>query len=154
MSSVSLRAPQLSPVWRRRIYRYRRWIAATLVALAVLLAMSALQPEPPVEQSSGRALPVAGMVAAPITLAESTLASWLQPGDAIDVIATTGNGETSAHSEVIARSVQVLELPTSGAGAFGVSGNSALVVLQVTPDEALALAAAQASAALTVVRTG
>ena len=112
-----------------------------------------MQPESASNLQQQRPQPREGFVAAPITLEQAALAQWLQPGDVVDVIATTGNGDTPVHSETIAQQVQVLELPSTGGGAFGASGTSALVILEVTHEVGIALANADASAALTVVRT-
>lgn len=135
------------------MFRYRRWIAAALVGLAALLIVTELQPEPPVSATDARPAPRDGFVAAPVTLAEAALAQWLQPGDIVDVIATSGNGDSAARSDTVATGVRVLELPSAGGGSFGASHTSTLVVLEVTADASVALAAAQAGAALTVVRT-
>ena len=146
-------APRLDPQWRRRLFRYRRWLAAALVGLAALLIVTAVQPESTPSAQQQRPQPHEGFVAAPITLEQVALAQWLQPGDVVDVIATTGNGDVPVQSDTIAQQVRVLELPNAGGGAFGASGTSALVILEVTREVGIALASAEASAALTVVRT-
>lgn len=148
----TITAPRLSPTWRRRIYRYRRWIAAALVGLAALLLVTSLQPPPPPDPTDARPAPRAGYVAAPVTLTDSALADWLQPGDLVDVIATSGNGDEVARSTTVAQNVLILELPSAGGGSFGSSRTTTLVVLEVSAETGVALATAQAGAALTVVR--
>jgi Flp pilus assembly protein CpaB len=214
--------------------RYRRFLAAALLAVAVVLAVGALSPAPPPtvavvvaardlpagsvlsatdvtvaamaprvapdgsshdsalligRQLSGRvrrgeeltdariddgplALPGAGLVSAPVRLADAQAARLLQPGQRIDVLAADTSttpgldaaGATTA--TVVAANVQVVAVPRaaspSGLGGGGGSGDAnesigvdgALVVLATSAAQARALAQAEVSARLSAVVVG
>ena len=84
----------------------------------------------------------AGQVAAPVRLADLAVATLLRAGDRVDVLAAGDSG-----AEVVAGGALVLAAPTVAEDAPGSSG---LLVLAVSPDAAGRLAAAAASATLTV----
>jgi pilus assembly protein CpaB len=103
----------------------------------------------------------AGQVAAPVRLADLAVATLLRAGDRVDVLAAdsvpadpvppdgTQAGSTPAHTvQVVAAGALVLAAPT-GAPEDD-AGTDGLLVLAVPPDTAGRLAAAAASATLTV----
>jgi len=226
--------------------RYRRFLAAALLAVAVVLAVGALSPAPPPtvavvvatrdlpagsvlsatdvtvaamaprvapdgssteaawfigRQLAGRvrrgeeltdarlddgplALPGAGLVSAPVRLADAQAARLLQPGQRVDVLAadtstTTGLDAAAATTgssglgelpvaAVVAANVQVVAVPraasSSGLGGGGSTGtgdandsigiDGALVVLATSAAQARALAQAEVSARLSAVVVG
>jgi Flp pilus assembly protein CpaB len=222
-----------------RAQRYRRLLAAALIAAAVAFAVGALSPAPPPtvavvvaardlpagtvlaagdvsvaaiaprvapdgssteaawfigRQLAGRvrrgeeltdarlddgplALPGAGLVSAPVRLADAQAARLLQPGQRVDVLAADtstqpgldpavaglGAAAELAVATVVAANVQVVAVPraasssgSSGSGdaneSIGVDG--ALVVLATSAAQARALAQAEVSARLSAVVVG
>ena len=132
-----------------RIRRYRRPLAAVCAGLAVLLTISALNAPQPAASAMGMDLaprPAIGEIAAPITLASAAIASSLEVGDIIDLVAipTTGTGR----AQVVARRARVLNVGDSG--GFGAS-ESALVVVAVPELDALAMADATVDSELTAL---
>jgi len=97
---------------------------------------------------SGRA----GMVVAPLRLADTDLAALLHVGDAVDVVAADGQAKRAV---VVARSVRVVGLPraadASGIGGTDTSSGGALVLVEVGPVTATALAQAAVTSTLSVV---
>ena len=83
-----------------------------------------------------------GQVAAPVRLADLAVATLLRPGDRVDVLAAGDAGV-----QVVAIGALVLTAPTV---AEDPPGSEGLLVLAVPPDAAGRLAAAAASATLTV----
>ena len=123
--------------------------------MAGLVLLSANRSTPPQPQAPAAVAGLApGEVAAPVRLADPALADLLHSGAVIDVLAVpespTGPAEAAALASVVAASIRVLRVPATDTGAVGGS----LVVLAVTPDEALALAGAQASGRLSVTLVG
>lgn len=99
----------------------------------------------------------AGQVAAPVRLADLAVSTLLRAGDRVDVLATgdvPGSAEGAGPAvQVVATGALVLTapaVPTDGAPAGGAPGADGLLVLAVPPDTAGRLAAAAASATLTV----
>src|SRR6185312_14054785 len=92
-----------------------------------------------------------GQVAVPVRLADGAAAAALaRPGEVVDVLAVGSLDDTGAASEptVVASAVTVLALP----GRDGASGSDAgLVVVAVSPDQAVALASASARSRLSLV---
>ena len=84
----------------------------------------------------------AGLVAAPVRLADAASATLLHAGDRVDVLATPTEGIGSA--VVIASGLQVLAVPASS------DAEGALVVLAATPAEAARLATAAVRSRLSV----
>jgi hypothetical protein len=131
------------------VRRYRRPLAAVCAGLAVLLTLSALKA--PAPAALGTALesgpqPGLGEVAAPVTLASPEIASSLEVGDIIDLVAIPTGGAGMA--AVVSRRARVLEIGASN--GFGASA-SALVVVAVPEAEALAIAGATSDSDLTVL---
>jgi pilus assembly protein CpaB len=87
-----------------------------------------------------------GRVVAPLRLADADLAALLRAGDLVDVIAAN---DQTADASVIAQVVRVVSVPEPMDGAEAVTG--ALVLVEVTPETARALAQAAVSASLTVI---
>ena len=96
-----------------------------------------------------------GQVALPLRLADGEVASLLQPGSRVDVLAADGQGV----ARVVAEAARVLAVPASwGGGAGGTFGADAtmdsfagaLVVVAVTPSVATELAGAAAVGPLSV----
>jgi Flp pilus assembly protein CpaB len=94
-----------------------------------------------------------GQVAAPVRLADLAVAALLRPGDRVDVLASVSD---AARAEVVAASALVLAATGSadsstGSAATGADGTTGgLVLLAVDAATAERLAAASASATLTV----
>lgn len=86
-----------------------------------------------------------GRVAAPVRLADAGVAGLLAPGDRVDIIAASADGE----ARVIARAARVITRPIPPA-TFGTQTGS-LVVLSVTSDEATALAGVATTRQLSAV---
>lgn len=132
-----------------RIRRYRRPLAAVCAGLAVLLTISALKAPQPAASAMGMDLaprPAIGEIAAPITLASAAIASSLEVGDIIDLVAipTTGTGR----AQVVARRARVLDIGDSS--GFGASA-TALIVVAVPELDALAIADATVDSELTAL---
>ena len=125
-----------------RIRRYRRPLAAVCAGLAVLLTISALKAPQPVASAMGIDLaprPAIGEIAAPITLASAAIASSLEVGDIIDLVAIPTTG---------ARRARVLDIGDSS--GFGASA-TALIVVAVPELDALAIADATVDSELTAL---
>jgi Flp pilus assembly protein CpaB len=97
--------------------------------------------------------PEAGLVAAPVRLADAQAAALLRPGEHIDVLAaSTSATDPPDAATVVASDVRVLDVTTPPATANADSfDEGALVVLATTPVQARALAQAQVSARLSAV---
>ena len=95
---------------------------------------------------SARASAGPGQVVAPLRLADAGLATLLQPGDVVDVLAAD---EQAGRAQVVARSVRVVTIPAvPDDGAAETSGT--LVLLAVSPSAATELAQAAVTGPLTV----
>lgn len=103
----------------------------------------------------------AGLLAAPVRIADPGAVALLSPGDVVDVLAAD---ETSGQASVVARQVRVLTVPRSrgqsggggllagsGSSGLGAAGDGSLVVLEVGPATALGLAQAAATQRLSLV---
>lgn len=88
-----------------------------------------------------------GLVAAPVRIQDSDVVSLLHAGDSIDVYAAAAADRPATR---IASAVPVVMLPRLA----GDSQNGALIVLAVTPVDAAELAAASATAPLSVTLRG
>ena len=146
--------------WLRRApIRYRRPLAAVSAFASVLLTIAALQPPTAVgDQSaatqahsasaSSTITPPPGFVAAPVRLADADVARLLTRGSTVDVLAADGAGRAT----VVASAVRVLAIPVTPADGFGGDGfGGALVVLAVSTDQAVQLAAEAAVGPVSVV---
>ena len=109
--------------------------------------------------------PTAGLVSAPVRLADSQAAQLLQPGQRIDVLAaSTAVGDAgssgSGSATVVAAGVLVVAIPVASAPPGGgsqvdsVGVEGALVVLATTPVQARQLAQAQVTSRLSAVVVG
>ena len=155
-----------APRWlRHALVRHRRWLSAGCAFLAVLFGLSAMQPPPPSANlhgagrgsstSSVQALTASltdgDLVAAPLRLADADIASLLEPGVLVDLIAADSRGR----AVIVADSVEVLGVPTPSDDSFGDTGfGGALVVVAVSSAQAIELAAASAVGPLSVVLRG
>ncbi|MCZ2830177.1 RcpC/CpaB family pilus assembly protein [Modestobacter sp. VKM Ac-2986] len=97
----------------------------------------------------------AGQVAAPVRLADLAVSTLLRAGDRVDVLATgdVAAGGAGPAVQVVATGALVLTAPAATGGdgpAGGAPEPDGLLVLAVPPDTAGRLAAASASATLTV----
>lgn len=112
-------------------------------------------------ESPAPALP-AGLVAAPVRVADAGAAALVSAGDTVDVVAAR-EADAGPQAQVVAREVRVLAVPRRGSGSGGggllaagatETGGAAagsLLVLAVTPPTALALARAAVSDRLSLV---
>ena len=105
--------------------------------------------------------PTAGLVSAPVRLADSQAAQLLQPGQRIDVLAaSTATASTATTAGVVAADVLVIVIPVASALPGGSQTNSdvgvegALVVLATSPMQARLLAQAQVTSRLSAVVVG
>ena len=95
----------------------------------------------------------AGLVAAPVRLADAAAVALVRPGDLVDVLAAAGTDPTgqayaSSVAQLVATRARVLALPRSSDAS---PADGALVLLAVSPETALALAGAAATARLSLV---
>jgi len=123
--------------------------------------------------------PAAGLVSAPVRLADSQAAQLLQPGQRIDVLAAStavgdagsagsgsagvgsaGGGSSAGAATVVAADVMVIAIPIASAPPGGTQAISdvgvegALVVLATSPLQARLLAQAQVTSRLSAVVVG
>jgi len=117
---------------RRGLGRRRRLVSATLAGLGVLMIVTALRPTPalPVAEQSVAIAVQPDEVAVPITIRPAAIASTLEPGMIIDVVADSDTP--------IVRDARVLRLPTSGFGPT----SEAVVVVAVPEASGMRLASA------------
>jgi Flp pilus assembly protein CpaB len=150
------RGSWIAPHLRRRI------LAAVLAAAGVLAAFSSLKPSAPAATAaaSPSAVPLgalgAGLVAAPVRLVDPGVAPLLHVGQRVDVLAApespTGSVDTAATpARVVAHDVRVLAVSPPAAADANLG---TLVVLGVTPEDAQALAGAEAGGRLSVTLMG
>lgn len=96
----------------------------------------------------------AGLVAAPVRLADAAVAALVSVGDVVDVLATSAAGPTGADPEVarvVAPGARVLAVPApTGDGLGALTGDGALLVLAVPTDTAADLAAAASRGPLSI----
>jgi pilus assembly protein CpaB len=134
---------------RRWLTLHRRPVAGGCAFVAVLLGLSALSSpsqQPSAESDAGEGLTIpAGQLAVPVRLADSAVASLLQPGDQVDVFAADGR----SGARVVASRVTVAATPTTDEGPSW-TGDEGFVVLLAMPGQAGALAAASAGSPLTL----
>jgi pilus assembly protein CpaB len=92
----------------------------------------------------------AGLVAAPVRLADAGTVTLLRPGDVVDVLAAGADGATEAR--LAASAVRVLVVPRTDPDRLGLpSGDGALLLVATTPSSAARLAAAAVTERLSVV---
>jgi pilus assembly protein CpaB len=89
----------------------------------------------------------AGLVAAPVRLADPAGAALLHAGDHVDVLAVPSDGSAET-ARTVATGLAVLSVPTAD------DGDGALVVLATTPEVAARLAAATVGSRLSVTVRG
>ncbi len=136
---------------RRWLILHRRWVSGGLAFCSVFCALQVLAPDRDSDASTADRAPASvadGLLEYPVRLSDAAVAQLLAPGDVIDVLGSELRGPT----EVVADELLVTDVPTGDAGigsSFGSDGDG-LVVVAVTPDETLALAAAAARGPLTV----
>jgi hypothetical protein len=139
---------------RRLIRRHRRPLAAALAGLGAVLLLISVRATPTgassVPTPPGRSDVDAGEVAVPVVLASSALASVLDVGDVIDLVAVSADDPASAR--LLAPRARVVELP-SGGSALSAS-SSAVIIVAVDESEALALSAESTGGGVTVVIHG
>ncbi|MCR6705700.1 MULTISPECIES: SAF domain-containing protein [Cellulomonas] len=103
--------------------------------------------------ASGGLVGPPGTVVAAVRLADPAMAALLRPGTRIDVLAAAA--ETGTQGVVVARHALVLPVPPGaqdqGWSAGLAGGDSAPVLVAVSPDEAAALSGAAVSALLSAV---
>lgn len=87
-----------------------------------------------------------GRVIAPLRLADADIAALLRPGQIVDVVATD---QQTTNAAVVADGVRVVTIPAVGEQDGSQAG--ALVLVEVTVEEATTLARAAVSGALTVI---
>ena len=99
----------------------------------------------------------AGLVAAPVRIADAGSAALLQPGDVIDVLAADGAGGPDAEAaaseaRLVASDVRVVTVPRDDDSvlAGGDLGEGALVVLATTSETAARLASAAVTSRLSM----
>jgi pilus assembly protein CpaB len=91
----------------------------------------------------------AGQVAAPVRLADLAVSTLLRAGDRVDVLAAGEASTEGPGAAVVAAGALVLAAPTAPA-EDAAPGSTGLLVLAVPPETAAELAAAAATATLTV----
>ena len=152
--------------WQRRWiapHLRRRLLAGLLAALGVVLAVSSVHRSAPVAPVATHNRPAssvlglaAGLVAAPVRLADADVAPLLHVGMRVDVLAAGSASDTglpaATPARVVADDVQVVSVAAAQNGAASAANTSGgtLVVLAVTPADALALAGGEAEGRLSV----
>ena len=126
-------------------------VSGALAFCSVFCALQVLAPDRGTDATAadGAATPIAdGMLEFPVRLSDAAVADLLAPGDVIDVLGSELRGPTA----VVAQGLTVTQVPTgdSGIGSSFSSDGAGLVVVAATPEETLALAAAEARGPLTV----
>ena len=101
----------------------------------------------PLDLLADRTTLAAGRVVAPLRLADTDLAGLLRPGEIVDVMSADAQAGRAA---VVATGVRVVTIPAVGSVEPATSAG-ALVLVEVTPAEAAALARAAVSGTLTVL---
>jgi hypothetical protein len=137
---------------RRFLRRHRRPVAAVLVGLGLLLALSSLRTGPVASVGTGSGpepLPGirSGEVAVPVVLAASVVTSILDVGDIVDLVGLSDDDTGTAH--VVAPHARVVELPLGGSGLT--SSASGVVLVAVREADALPVSQAAAQGGVTVV---
>ncbi|QDP98025.1 Flp pilus assembly protein CpaB [Microlunatus elymi] len=121
-----------------------RTLVAPLSEGSVLTDLSVLGPRPDVR---------AGMVIAPLRISDAAVVGLLRVGDRVDVVAS--NPESDAGAKVIADQVRVVTIPKPAEDTSQLSPTSGdpqtLLLIEVTRDQATALADAAATSQLSVL---
>lgn len=95
----------------------------------------------------------AGLVAAPVRVADAALAALVRPGDRVDVLATpVSAGGTGWATEVVGPDLMVVSVPEPVAAGAYTEGS--LLVLATTPATAQALASAAVTSRLSITLLG
>jgi len=103
----------------------------------------------PAALTTARAGTSRGRVIVPLRLADADLVELLRPGDHVDVIAADPQSE---QADVVARAVRVVTVPRADDPAPSSESNAGrLILIEVDPETARALARAAVSATLTVI---
>jgi pilus assembly protein CpaB len=92
----------------------------------------------------------AGLVAAPVRVADAASAALVVAGDHVDVLATATTPGSAPRAQVVAAAAEVLAVPT----AVQDGGEGALIVVAATPAVASRLAAAAVSSRLSLTVRG
>jgi hypothetical protein len=122
----------------------RRPVSAALLAFAIVLGTSTvLERLNPVGQSSDTL--IAADLHVPVRLADPAMATLLQPGDVISVMASTGSLGSAA--ETIAEHLRIITVST----AISSGTNHGALIVVATDARRAALLAGAAQATLTVV---
>lgn len=96
-----------------------------------------------------------GTVAVSVRPADPAMARLLSPGQLVDVVAGSSDGQVSADPVLLASAVPVLWTAADGASAWpGSAETGALVVLAAAPAQAAALAAASGTGQVHLILTG
>jgi Flp pilus assembly protein CpaB len=82
---------------------------------------------------------------------ERAVNGHLRPGEAVDVLATYGTGD-SAHTLVVSRRVRLLDIEEAGKATIGSTGKVVVTLSLSSGDDVLATAHASEVAAITLVR--
>jgi hypothetical protein len=128
---------------RRLTRRHRRPLAAAAAAGAAALALASLRTPPVVEAQPGPPRIGEGQVTVPVTLASSAVASLLQTGDLVDLVAISEQGEAS----IVAEGAHVVAAASAGA----LSAASAVILVAVDEHDALPVSVAGATGPLAPV---
>jgi Flp pilus assembly protein CpaB len=121
--------------------------ATTAVGRAVTSAVRRGEPLTDVRLLGSGLLQTAGLVAAPVRLADTATVALLHAGDRVDVLAAPTSADSPAGSAVtVAHGVLVLAVP----GGEDTNAEGGLVVLAATPTTAARLAAAAVGSRLSV----
>jgi hypothetical protein len=137
---------------RRWLVLHRRLVSGAFAFLATLMALQVISggdaESPRHGAADGASVVAADQLQYPIRLSDEAVAGLLAPGDVVDVLGSDPRGPAA----IVAHDLLVTDVPTGEGGvgsAFGSDGDG-LVVVAVTPDDALALAAAASRGPLTV----
>lgn len=86
-----------------------------------------------------------GLLKLPVHFTDSAAVSLLRSGQRIDIFGPSGSGGSSA---LVASNLPVLAIPQSDSGSAWGDQATALVVIEVTPDQAASLSSAAAGGSL------
>ncbi|QGN33615.1 RcpC/CpaB family pilus assembly protein [Microlunatus sp. Gsoil 973] len=121
-----------------------RTLVAPLTRGSVLTGLSVI---------GGRPTAADGKVIAPVRISDAAVIDLLRIGDRVDIVAA--DPESGSGARVVARQVRVVTIPRpagSGGGLDpGTDDPQTLVLVEVTPDEATALADAAAGSQLSLL---
>jgi pilus assembly protein CpaB len=95
----------------------------------------------------GRSPTTAGQVIAPVRLADSDVTALIADGDLVDVVRAE---EQTGSAKIVATRVRVVGVPASARDSVA-AGTGGLILVEVDPQTATALASASISARLSVI---